>query len=37
MYDDGFINVDNIDISDVVIDQMKGRNVERPGLRCKAL
>lgn len=30
MYDDGYTNIDNIDISSVVISQMKERNTSRP-------
>lgn len=33
MYDDGFTNLTNIDISQVVIDQMKVRNEERPSMQ----
>ena len=29
MYQDGFLNIDNIDISPVVIQQMKDRNLEK--------
>ena len=30
MYNDGYFHIDNIDISSVVIQQMKDRNLERP-------
>ena len=30
MYDDGFHNIDNIDISNNVINIMKNRNIKRP-------
>ena len=32
MYDDGYHNILNTDISEVVISQMKARNTERPGM-----
>lgn len=32
MYDDGYLNIVNTDISEVVIHQMKSRNVGRPGM-----
>lgn len=33
MYDDGYTNITNIDISSVVINQMAERNKERRGMR----
>ncbi len=33
MYDDGYKNIDNIDISPVVIEQMKSRNAARPEMK----
>ncbi len=33
MYDDGFENIDNCDISPVVIEQMRARNVTRKKMR----
>ena len=30
MYQDGYTNIDNIDISSVVVQQMKDRNLEKP-------
>ena len=33
MYDAGYTNIDNMDISQVVIDQMKKRNEDREGMR----
>jgi len=33
MYDDGFHNIVNMDISDVVITQMKERNKHRPNMK----
>lgn len=35
MYDDGYINILNIDISKNVIEIMKKRNIKRPFLKCK--
>jgi len=32
MYDDGYIHIHNIDISPVVINQMKTRNIKRPNM-----
>ena len=32
MYDDGYKNIVNIDISEVVIEQMRVRSTERPGM-----
>lgn len=37
MYDDGFCNIENVDISTVVINQMKERNLGRPNMTCKKL
>ena len=34
MYDDGYCNIENIDISQVVIDQMTERNISRPKMTC---
>jgi 2-polyprenyl-3-methyl-5-hydroxy-6-metoxy-1,4-benzoquinol methylase len=34
MYDDGFCNIYNIDISDYVINQMSMRNLERKQMKC---
>ena len=35
MYEDGYKSIDNIDISEVCVQQMKGRSKDRPGLKCK--
>lgn len=35
MYDDGYINILNIDISKNVIEIMKKRNQKRPLMKCK--
>eukprot|EP01016_Furgasonia_blochmanni_P045551 TRINITY_DN643_c0_g1_i7.p1 TRINITY_DN643_c0_g1~~TRINITY_DN643_c0_g1_i7.p1 ORF type:complete len:305 (-),score=37.50 TRINITY_DN643_c0_g1_i7:269-1183(-) len=37
MYDDGFRNIDNVDISSVVIGQMKERNRERHGMNWEVM
>jgi hypothetical protein len=37
MVDDGYQDVVNIDISSVVIDQMKKKYREKPQLKCNAL
>ncbi len=37
MYDDGYINIYNIDISDFVIKTMKDRNINRPKMLCNFL
>lgn len=34
MYDEGYETIHNIDISDIVIDQMKERNLQRPNMKC---
>jgi EEF1A lysine methyltransferase 4 len=37
MYQDGYINIENIDISAVVIQQMKDRNIEKPGMNWSVM
>jgi 2-polyprenyl-3-methyl-5-hydroxy-6-metoxy-1,4-benzoquinol methylase len=37
MYDDGYKNIMNVDISKAVIDQMTGRAKNRPGLLYKVM
>ncbi len=37
MYDDGFHNMENMDISPVVIDQMKERNTNREGMTWEVM
>ena len=37
MYDDGYQNITNIDISQVVIDDMKERNVDRPNMTWEVM
>lgn len=37
MYDGGYTNIDNIDISSVVIDQMKKRNEARAEMRWETM
>ena len=34
MYDDGYSNIFNIDISETVIKTMKDRNKHRPSMTC---
>ena len=37
MYDDGFTNIHNIDISEVVIEQMAIKNLDRPGMTWQVM
>jgi 2-polyprenyl-3-methyl-5-hydroxy-6-metoxy-1,4-benzoquinol methylase len=37
MYDDGFVNIKNIDISEVVITQMAARNLKRPKMSYEVM
>ena len=37
LYDDGYTNVVNVDISSVVIGQMQDRNLERPLMEWKVM
>ena len=37
MYDDGFKNIANIDISTIVIEKMKKRNLTRPEMSCNLI
>ena len=37
MFDDGYQNIHNIDISETVINSMKERNLKRPKMLCTLL
>eukprot|EP00640_Fibrocapsa_japonica_P009572 CAMPEP_0113948818 /NCGR_PEP_ID=MMETSP1339-20121228/72183_1 /TAXON_ID=94617 /ORGANISM="Fibrocapsa japonica" /LENGTH=81 /DNA_ID=CAMNT_0000955999 /DNA_START=79 /DNA_END=320 /DNA_ORIENTATION=+ /assembly_acc=CAM_ASM_000762 len=37
MYDDGFINITSIDYSPVVIEKMKQKSQDRPGMKWEVM